>query len=126
MCLAFCDGRISRSTVNCGSLVASRFTLLSQQSIKCCFSNNGVEFEVTCIACKRISRKRQVGKLNPALLSEANATCVIPQEFFWRLNLWVLVFSLPLEGRTPSFLGVFYFYNFIKLFSDRAYFIQHA
>lgn len=67
--------------VNCHSLAARRFTLTSQQSVKCSFLNNGVELEVMCTVCRRISSKGQVGKLDPTLPSETTTKCVLLEEF---------------------------------------------
>lgn len=80
--LAFCGGHISRSIINCDSLVAKRFTILLQQSIKCHFSNSSDEVEVLC---KRVSSKRQLGKLNPTLQGEATAKYVFLEEFVCRV-----------------------------------------
>lgn len=83
--LVFCGGHISRRTVNCGSLVARRFTLPLQQSIKCHFSNNDAELEVVCAVCRRVSSKRRVEKLNPTLQTEATAKYVLLEEFVCRV-----------------------------------------
>lgn len=79
--MAFYGRHISRSIVNCDSLVAKRFTILFQQSIKCHFSNSSDEVVVS----KRVSSKRQLGKLNPTLQGEATAKYVFLEEFVCRV-----------------------------------------
>lgn len=115
-------GHISRSIVNCDSLVAKRFTILLQQSIKCHFSNSCNEVEVVC---KRVSSKRQLGKLNPTLQDEETAKYVFLENLSAGLKFMGPCHFTPSRSENSIIFGCV-IYNFIKLFCDRTYFTQYA